>query len=177
MNFRPLLLLLALTTLTSCKNGGEKELATTNNDEEVTTYYMIRHSEKDRSDTQNSNPNLNPNGKERAERWATYFNDKNIDAVYSTNYNRTIQTATPTADAYGLEVKFYDPSSMYDQRFIEETSGKNIVVVGHSNTTPQFVNAILGEKRYTDLDDSDNATIFIVKKAMDTTIVEQKKVH
>jgi len=176
MNFRPLLLLLALTTLTSCKNGGEKDLATTNN-EEITTYYLIRHSEKDRSDSQNSNPNLNPNGKERAERWASYFNDKKIDAVYSTNYNRTIQTATPTADAYGLEVKFYDPTNMYDQNFVEETTGKNILVVGHSNTTPQFVNAILGERKYNDLDDNDNATLFIVKKAKDTTTVEQKKIN
>ena len=65
--------------------------------DETTTYYLIRHAEKDRTDNTNRNPHLNPEGEKRAQNWSTYFKDIKLDAVYSTNYNRTIQTATPTA--------------------------------------------------------------------------------
>jgi len=71
-------------------------LSCTSNDK--TTYYLIRHAEKDRTDKTNKNPNLNEKGLERAKKWATYFKEIQLDAVYSTNYNRTQQTAKPTAD-------------------------------------------------------------------------------
>ena len=35
---------------------------------EKTTYYLIRHAEKDRSDTTDKNPELNKTGKERAKK-------------------------------------------------------------------------------------------------------------
>ena len=65
--------------------------------EKTTTYYLIRHAEKDRTDIANSNPNLNFEGEKRAQNWANYFKEINLDAIYSTKYNRTIQTATPTS--------------------------------------------------------------------------------
>ncbi len=71
-----------------------------------------------------------------------------LDAVYSTNYNRTIQTATPTSKIKKLRLQSYNPNKMYDSVFQSETQGKTILVVGHSNTTPVFVNKILGEKKY-----------------------------
>lgn len=36
-------------------------------------------------------------------------------------------------------------------------------MVGHSNTTPQMVNLLLGEEKYEALDDSENGALFIVK--------------
>ena len=130
--------------------------------DETTTYYLIRHSEKDRTDKTNRNPNLNFEGEKRAQNWATYFKDIKLDAVYSTNYNRTIQTATPTAQTKELEIKKYNPRKMYDSIFQADTKGKTILVVGHSNTTPMFANAILGEKKYEWMKDDDNASLFIV---------------
>jgi 2,3-bisphosphoglycerate-dependent phosphoglycerate mutase len=35
-----------------------------------TRYYLIRHAEKDRTNTTNKNPNLNSEGLLRAEKWA-----------------------------------------------------------------------------------------------------------
>ncbi|QNM86431.1 histidine phosphatase family protein [Polaribacter pectinis] len=130
--------------------------------QETTTYYLIRHSEKDRSDKTNSNPDLNEDGQKRAANWADYFEDIDLDAVYSTNYNRTMQTATPTAESKALEILNYDPRNMFDAEFEKATKGKTVLVVGHSNTTPAFVNKILGEKKHEDLDDNDNASLFIV---------------
>ncbi|QTD37631.1 histidine phosphatase family protein [Polaribacter batillariae] len=143
--------------------------------QETTTYYLIRHSEKDRSDTTNRNPNLNKNGQQRAKKWAAYFKDIHLDAVYSTNYNRTMQTATPTAESKNLEIKNYDPRDMFNTAFKKETKGKTVLVVGHSNTTPAFVNKILGEKKYEDLDDNNNATLFtvIIKGNKKTSKIEE----
>jgi broad specificity phosphatase PhoE len=132
------------------------------NQDKTTTYYLIRHAEKDRTDKTNRNPNLNFEGETRAQKWATYFEDIDLDAVYSTNYNRTIQTATPTAKTKELEIKKYDPRKMYDSIFQAATKGKTVLVVGHSNTTPVFTNKILGEDKYKNMDDHDNASLYIV---------------
>ena len=129
---------------------------------ESTTYYLIRHAEKERTNNNNRNPNLNFDGERRAQNWAEYFKDVHLDAVYSTNYNRTIQTATPTSKIKKLRLQSYNPNKMYDSVFQSETQGKTILVVGHSNTTPDFVNKILGEKKYDNMRDNDNASLYIV---------------
>ena len=130
--------------------------------DETTTYYLIRHAEKDRTDKTNRNPNLNDKGIERAKKWANYFDLIDLDAIYSTNYNRTMQTAQPTADSKYLKIVNYDPRKMYDSIFQENTKGKQVLIVGHSNTTPVFVNKILGEKKYEWMKDDDNSSLFIV---------------
>ena len=85
--------------------GPENKCEKMNQDNEITTYYLIRHAEKDRSDSANRNPDLNPEGKKRAEKWAEVLKDIELDAVYSTDYKRTIQTAMPVADSKELESK------------------------------------------------------------------------
>ena len=128
----------------------------------TTTYYLIRHAEKDRTDKSNKNPNLTEAGIERAKNWSQVFKHIDFDIVYSTNYNRTIETAGPTANTKELEIQFYDPRNLYAEEFAEATFGKTVLVVGHSNTTPAFVNAILGEKKYDDIDDNDNGSLYVV---------------
>ena len=54
------------------------------------TFYLIRHAEKIRVDSAESNPDLNEKGLIRAERWKNYFLDKDVTKIYSTNYKRTI---------------------------------------------------------------------------------------
>ncbi|PTX42375.1 phosphohistidine phosphatase SixA [Christiangramia gaetbulicola] len=130
---------------------------------EITTYYLIRHAEKDRSDSSNRNPELTQEGMARAKKWAEVLKNVKLDAVYSTDYNRTLQTAKPTADMNKLEILNYDTKNLYNEDFQEATKGKTVLVVGHSNTTPQFANAILGKKRYGDIDDKENGALFIVQ--------------
>ena len=129
---------------------------------ETTTYYLIRHAEKSRVDKTNRNPELIEKGLKRAANWSIVLKNVDLDLVYSTNYNRTIQTATPTAKAKNVSLSFYDPRNMYDEKFKLETKGKKVLVVGHSNTTPQFVNKILGKETYKDIDDLNNSNLYIV---------------
>jgi len=145
--------------------------------QEITTYYLVRHAEKDRSDKINSNPELTDQGNQRALKWSSVFDNVTFDAVYSTNYLRTIATAKPTATAKGLKIKFYNPKELYSKEFQQATMRKNVLVVGHSNTTPQFVNAILGAERYSDIQDDNNANLYIVTRINEETSVVLLKIE
>ena len=157
------LLVFTFSLLSSCSSN------------DTTTYYLIRHAEKDRTDKTNRNPNLNFDGEQRAQKWSEYFKDIKLDAIYSTKYNRTIQTATPTAKNKEIELQFYSPVKMYDSIFQENTKGKTVLVVGHSNTTPVFANRILDEKKYENMADNDNYSLYIVTVTGDkkTSIIEK----
>ena len=132
------------------------------NAQEVTTYYLIRHAEKQRLDPNDRDPSLTSKGFERANRWRVIFENVVLDAVYSTDYKRTKLTAKPTADSKNLPILLYNPREVYSTSFRNDTKGKQVLVVGHSNTTPAFVNTILGDNLYAQIDDNNNANLYIV---------------
>ncbi len=174
-NIKTIVLLLAVLTLVAaCKESGKINLAEKEN---TSVYYFIRHAEKDRSDSTNKNPSLTIQGLERANKWALFFKDKNIAAVYSTNYKRTQQTAQPIAKEQNLEIISYTTKELILEKFIANNKGKNIVIVGHSNTTPELVNSLLGEKKYEDIADSENNNVFIVTLKKNKTTAKREKVN
>ena len=167
-NFFLLSLLLSFALLSCAK---KKE-----NSVDTTTYYLIRHAEKDRSDKTNRDPNLSEKGKQRAEQWANYFENIEFDAIYSTDYNRTRETATPTAEANELNLVFYDPFKIDFEEFLTKTKGKTVLIVGHSNTTPMLTNRILGEEKYEAMDETDNISLFKVTLTEDSKTSELLKI-
>jgi len=126
-----------------------------------TTYYFIRHAEKVQKST-NDNPDLTKKGKKRAVYWSEVFQHVNFDMIFSTNYKRTIATASPTAISKKLKIKLYDAKKLYSKDFKEKTRGKTILIVGHSNTTPQFVNKIIGKQKYHEINESNNSNLYIL---------------
>ena len=102
--------------------------------QEVTTYYFVRHAEKLRVNKTDRNPNLSSKGFKRAEAWKEVFSNISFDAIYCTDYTRTRLTAKPTADSKNLPILIYNPRDMYSKTFQNQTEGKTILVVGHSNT-------------------------------------------
>ena len=174
-NIKTIVLLLAVLTLVvSCKESGKINVAEKEN---TSVYYFIRHAEKDRSDPTNKNPSLTIQGLERANKWALFFKDKNIAAVYSTNYIRTQQTALPIAKEQNIEIINYTTKELISEKFIANNKGKNIVIVGHSNTTPELVNILLGEKKYEDISDSENNNLFVVTLNKNKTTAKRVKVN
>ena len=153
--------LLILVTLIAC-NDSKKKQEKVIEDLSTTTYYLIRHAEKDRSDSTNQNPELTEEGILRAMKWAKYFENLKIDQIFSTDYSRTMQTAAYTASQKQVMVESYDPNDLYNDDFRELTKGNNVLIVGHSNTTPEFVNAIIGEKKYAEIADDENGLLYIV---------------
>lgn len=151
------LLILTFTILFALPSFAQNEKTA-----ETTTYYFIRHAEKNRSDAKNKNPHLIQKGILRAAKWSLVLEHVKFDAIYSTDYNRTKETAQPTAEKNGLEVTIYDPRKLNSEEFSSNSKGKTVLVVGHSNTTPMFVNAVLGKEKYESIDDNNNANLYIV---------------
>ncbi|OOV25535.1 hypothetical protein BXU11_15720 [Flavobacterium sp. LM5] len=126
---------------------------------QTTTIYLIRHAEK----VDNSkNPDLSKSGWERAEHWKTILNQVPLKAVYSTDYLRTVQTATPTVTSKNLEIIKYDPKTLDLEKLKNEHKGQAILIVGHSNTTPDLANKIINQKVYAPIDDTVFGNLYII---------------
>ncbi|MFD2516289.1 SixA phosphatase family protein [Salinimicrobium flavum] len=152
--------------------NSEGEKKTASNDiqqSEMTTYYFIRHAEKDESDPSNKDPQLTQTGKERAAKWAEIFKEVDFDLIYSSDFARTRETAGIIAETQQKMVNFYDPKNMLDKDFQSKTGGKTVLIVGHSNTNPRFVNQILEENRYSDISEEESGSLFIVTVAPEGT--------
>lgn len=125
-------------------------------------YYFIRHAEKDTTNPVDKDPELTEEGVKRSEKWAEVFRDVNFDVIYSSDYKRTISTAQRVADAQSKEVRLYNASKLNDDSFKNNTKGKTVLVVGHTNSNPAFVNYILEEDLYSDIPESESGSLFIV---------------
>lgn len=137
-----------------------------------TIYYFIRHAEKDTTNPKDEDPQLTEEGIRRANYMANYFADKDLDLFYSTDYSRTIQTLVPIVHEFKGTIQTYEAKkdSLFTKEFWQETYGKNVLVVGHSNTNPGFVNEILSEKKYQDIDENNYDVFFKVEVEKDLTV-------
>lgn len=129
------------------------------------TIVLIRHAEKDVSATADPNdPNLSPEGKQRAERlWKTVKHLK-PGALYSTDYKRTRDTLSDVARRRRLDVKIYDaknPAALAAE--INSSATKRFLVVGHSNTIPGLANLLIKKELFKQLDDVEYGAIWIIR--------------
>ena len=153
---KTVLIFILVLGIFSCKEDPKVE-------DTISTFYFIRHAEKDRSDAENIDPELTQEGLGRAMHWAEILDEVAIDAVYTTDYERTQMTAAPTAVKKNLTVQIYDPATIDIERFKTDNLNKRVLVVGHSNTTPDFVNKMLGQEKYGQIDDDQNGSLFVVQ--------------
>ena len=130
--------------------------------QECSEFFLVRHAEKDRSKAENNNPKLNQKGKERSLKWAEVFKNIELDKIYSTNYYRTIETVTPISKKLNLDITLYSLSKINYKNFISKNIGNKVLVVGHSNTIPGFVNSLINEKVYDQINDLNNSNLYIV---------------
>lgn len=157
MMLRYLPLFLVLFALLACGAGDpEQEEAAID-----TVFYLTRHAEKGSG----QDPELLPAGKARAARLAERLKSASVGAVYSTDFQRTKATAGPLAQAHGLPVTVYPADAGAEklaQEWLRKHRGQTIFVVGHSNTVPRIVNALIGARRYGDLSDGDYGKLYRV---------------
>ncbi|MBL6590711.1 MAG: histidine phosphatase family protein [Flavobacteriaceae bacterium] len=130
--------------------------------QECSYFYLIRHAEKLRIDKTERNPKLNEKGVLRAEKWKEILKNINLDKIYSTNYNRTIETANPTSKLQNIDIIIYSPSNSDYKNFKEINKGKKVLIVGHSNTIPNFVNGLIEKDFYDQIDDLNNSNLYLV---------------
>ena len=106
--FKFCLILCFTSGILSCENK-DKEIKT---DPVISTFYLIRHAEKDRTNPENSDPELNQDGLGRAIKWAEVFEPVDLDVIYSTDYERTSMTAAPVSIKKDIDVVYYNPNDM-----------------------------------------------------------------
>jgi len=108
-----------------------------------TVVYLVRHAEKA---AHGPDPELTPQGRERAAALAEILAEAGIGRILSTDTRRTRDTAAPLARALDLPVEIYDAGDL--EAVADELSGLAgaiVLVVGHSNTTPALVELLGGE--------------------------------
>jgi broad specificity phosphatase PhoE len=125
----------------------------------VTTYYFIRHAEKA---DDSKNPDLSENGLKRAKQWNAIFADVHFDEIYTTDYKRTTLTAAPTATAKNIKTKLYDLKDLNIENFKNETLNKKVLIVGHSNSIPKFVNQVIKNDLFQDIPDNVFGNLYII---------------
>ena len=130
--------------------------------EQCSTFYLIRHAEKVRTDKSDKDPKLNEYGMLRAIKWQEYFSDKNISKIYSTNYKRTLETVKPIQESSDIIPIIYSPSDIDYINFIMSNKIEVVLIVGHSNTIPDFVNGLINENVYSQIDDLNNSNLYVV---------------
>tara|TARA_B100001029_G_C14857327_1_gene337138 strand:+ start:182 stop:667 length:486 start_codon:yes stop_codon:yes gene_type:complete len=130
--------------------------------EQCSTFYLIRHAEKVRTDKSDKDPKLNEYGMLRAIKWQEYFSDKNISKIYSTNYKRTLETVKPIQESSDIIPIIYSPSDIDYKNFIMSNKTEVVLIVGHSNTIPNFVNGLISENVYSQIDDLNNSNLYVV---------------
>jgi len=124
--------------------------------------FLVRHAEMCLD--QGSNPNLSSYGQERARELARVLVDVNLGKIFSTPFNRTLQTATPISQSQEIEINQVEVATGFLESLAEQirtADASAILVAGHSNTTPRLVNLLVG-KELSDLEETEFDRLYIV---------------
>jgi phosphohistidine phosphatase SixA len=130
-----------------------------------TIVYLVRHAEK--STDNPTNPDLSAMGFVRADSLASQLREAGIDVIITTQFKRTIQTASPFAKRRGITPEVVPVNGTTAEHVdsvvaaVHRHMGSRILVVGHSNTIGRIAEA-LGAPRIGDLCDSEYADLIIL---------------
>ena len=142
----------------------------------TTTYYVVRHAEKETASAMTNDVPLSAEGKQRAEALKDLLQNKNIQAIYSTNYIRTKSTAQPLAQEKNMTIQVYDPRDTGFVSRIRNMNAGNVLIVGHSNTVDDIVNQLEGKTVIPgDLPESEYGDLFVVKRKGKKYSFEKKR--
>src|SRR5688500_14733808 len=115
-----------------------------------TIIVVVRHAEKATDDPKD--PTLSEAGPARAEALAVALKGLPLQHAISTQYKRTRDTAAPAAKAAGIDVHVKPVDATNSATYAKDLAahirqdhaGQNLLIVGHSNTVPEIVQAFTG---------------------------------
>ena len=132
----------------------------------TTTIIFVRHAEKDLS--AGDDPPLSAAGRTRVAELTRQLVEADVvagvDAIYSTPFRRTQQTAQPLADALDLPILTYDAAdteSVLDE-ILERHKGKIVLVVGHSDTIPPLIANLGASKQVPPIDENEYDNLYVI---------------
>jgi broad specificity phosphatase PhoE len=87
-----------------------------------------------------------------------------VTSIFTSTLLRTRQTAAPLADRLGVQPRETPPPKTFAERVFAGVLGQTVLVVGHSNTVPQIIDA-LGATPVPVIDESEFDNLFVVTVA------------
>lgn len=105
--------------------------------------YVMRHLDTPAGER---DPDLLPQGRTAAEALPGWFGEIRPVAIYVSDYRRTRQSAGPLAARLGLPFTLYHPADTPGLVARVRAEPGPVLIVGHSNTVPDIVAALGGER-------------------------------
>ncbi|GAB3932791.1 phosphoglycerate mutase family protein [Mucilaginibacter myungsuensis] len=125
-----------------------------------TTIFIVRHAEK--AAAMASDPDLTAVGALRATELLKALKKERVTVIYTTDTKRTRQTIKPVADRFVIAPEVYDPSNLkaLADKVLLNNKGKNVLIVGHSNTILPTLAAFGSEQPFSAMTDDDYDMLF-----------------
>lgn len=128
------------------------------------TIVLVRHTEKDVSNPNNPDPDLSPEGRERAQRLMKIAKKYKPHEIFATDYKRTRLTAEPIAKLRGKDIQTYDAGKPADLvAKIMASTTDHYLIVGHSNTIPGLANLLAKKEIFRNLLDTEHGVIWVIR--------------
>ncbi|MEO6281002.1 histidine phosphatase family protein [Roseateles sp.] len=123
---------------------------------------LVRHAE--RATEPAGDPALTPAGEQRAAALAEALAGLRVNAILTTQYRRTRDTAAPLAKAMGIKPQTIDAKAGHVLAVAEAVRAQNgvVLLVGHSNTVPAIL-AALGGPKLPDLCETSFHHVFVLR--------------
>lgn len=118
----------------------------------TTTIVFVRHAETDLVTGASRDPPLSSRGRARAELLANFVEDidviAGVDAIYTSPFRRTQQTAQPLAKRLGLEINVADPYNVTEfmKHALREHKGQIVLIVADADAIAPLIEELHGSK-------------------------------
>jgi broad specificity phosphatase PhoE len=121
--------------------------------------FIVRHAEK--ASSGGNDPDLSEAGQKRAEALARILKDAQIQAIFTTEFKRTQETAAPTAKEFNLHPTIIPANDLAG--LLAKLNGLtgNALVVGHGNTIPDLIKALKADSPI-NIPENDYNELFVV---------------
>ncbi len=136
--------------------------------------YLVRHAEKDLTDP-TDNPPLTTEGEARALELVNELDKVSLEAIYSTEYQRNINTVKPLSIEKGIDIQNYvanDWEPMLDQ--IKDMKGKAFLICGHGDNLLPMIDYFGLDRPIDELGHLEYDKLFKIQLSDDTSIIEMK---
>lgn len=143
-----------------------------NEESKTQVFYLVRHAEKELSDP-SDNPPLTMQGEERAESLVDVLDDVALDQIFSTSYDRNMNTVNPVANEQDLAVQNYDWHDwqpMLDKML--QSNDSLFLICGHGDNLLPMIEYLGGEKPMESLGKHEYDNVFKVTKTEGEVTVE-----
>lgn len=128
-----------------------------------TQVFLVRHAEK--AQTPANDPPLTEKGQKRAAQLFEKLGADTIQALYSTDYQRTRATLTPISEQLSLPINIYEAHdySGLAAEILDNHAGETVLLAGHSNTILPIIEALGAAPPIDSIAEQDYDYIFSVR--------------